>query len=120
MFVCVCACVCACVCSVTTKPEGEVWEQVGWVVAKCPMTHLSAPCVGGEHLEQPLNSGRSWLSAAGRAGQEGSTEHCISITGDWTLLAAADQGKPAVCYRLLSSLCAASFHWEGQFVRKRV
>uniref|UniRef100_F1MI46 Secreted phosphoprotein 1 n=3 Tax=Bos TaxID=9903 RepID=F1MI46_BOVIN len=71
------------------------------------MTHLSAPCVGGEHLEQPLNSGRSWLSAAGRAGQEGSTEHCISITGDWTLLAAADQGKiitmriAVICFCLL-------------------
>ncbi|MXQ81671.1 hypothetical protein E5288_WYG011994 [Bos mutus] len=64
------------------------------------MTHLSAPCVGGEHLEQPLNSGRSWLSAAGRAGQEGSTEHCISITGDWTLLAAADQGLDSWRYQV--------------------
>ena len=60
-----CARVCACVRSVTTKPEGEVWEQVGWVVAKRPMTHLSAPCVGGEHLEQPLNSGRSGCQQQG-------------------------------------------------------
>lgn len=119
--VCVRVRACVCMCSFCDhKTRGGSVGASGLGSGKTPHDTSLRPLCRWRASGAAFKFWEIWLSAAGRAGQEGSTEPCISITGHWTLLAAADQGKPAVCYRLLSSLCAASFHWKGQFVRKRV
>lgn len=50
----------------TTKPEGEVVGAGGPSSGTNLMTHHSSSLVGGDCLEQHLNSGRSELSAAGQ------------------------------------------------------
>lgn len=87
-------------------------------MAKNLMTHLSTPCVGGERLEQPLNSETSWLSTAGRGrAQSAALSTASAPPGTGLFLAAADQGKAAVCY-LLAGLCMHCFISWGRSSRK--
>uniref|UniRef100_A0A8C9B2M2 Secreted phosphoprotein 1 n=2 Tax=Phocoena TaxID=9741 RepID=A0A8C9B2M2_PHOSS len=72
------------------------------------MTHLSTPCVGGERLEQPLNSETSWLSTAGRGrAQSAALSTASAPPGTGLFLAAADQGTlitmriAVICFCLL-------------------
>lgn len=101
---------CLFLCFSNHKTRGGSVGASGWGSGKKTSWHISPPpCVGGECLEQHLNSGRSWLSAARREGQD-----CHTVRDGALFSAATDQGKPAVHCPIYS----ASFQGEGQVVRK--
>ena len=106
-----CVCVCVCVCC-NHKTRGGSVGASGLGSGTNLMTHLSAPCVGGGCLVQPLNSGEVQAVSSERR-PEGSTDSRISIAPGTGLFAGL---QTKVSLQPADGCCRreALFHFTGK------